>query len=101
MCLLTLAGPRDPVTITPPLLCVEILSPEDRLPRVAARMQDFLTMGVLNIWVIDPAQRLAYTYTAAGLQPHSESILTIAAHLFFSACRRFSAPSTDSTSLAG
>jgi Uma2 family endonuclease len=60
-------APREPVTRTPPLLCIEVLSPEDRLPRVAKRMDDFLTMGVENIWIIDPMDRVAYTYSANGL----------------------------------
>jgi len=59
--------PREPVTVTPPLLCIEILSPEDRLPRVTKRMDDFLAMGVQNLWIIDPIDRVAYTYTGSGL----------------------------------
>jgi len=60
-------APREQVTVTPPLLCIEILSPEDRLPRVAKRMDDFLAMGVQNLWIIDPIDRVAYTYSGSGL----------------------------------
>jgi len=42
--------PRDreieQVPTKPPLVCIEILSPEDRWSRVERRIEDFLTMGV-------------------------------------------------------
>jgi Uma2 family endonuclease len=61
-------GPAEKVRVTPPLLAIEILSPEDRLPRVLTRLNDFVAMGVPNLWLIDPADRLAYTYTREGLR---------------------------------
>jgi Uma2 family endonuclease len=70
-------GPVEKVRTTPPLLAIEILSPEDRLPRVLTRLNDFLTMGVPNLWVIDPAERAAYTYSATGLRLIAEPRLAI------------------------
>ncbi len=73
-------GPVERVGTTPPLLAIEILSPEDRLPRVIARLNDFLAMGVPNLWLIDPSDasaRSAFTYTAAGLKLVEEPRLTI------------------------
>ena len=61
-------GPVEKVRVTPPLLTIEILSPEDRLPRVLTRLNDFVSMGVQHLWVIDPAERAAYLYTTNGLQ---------------------------------
>ena len=61
-------APRESVTITPPLICIEILSPEDRLARAKAVLSDYLVMGVQNIWLLDPLRRAAWTYDAAGLQ---------------------------------
>ncbi len=60
--------PREKVRVTPPILCIEILSPEDRLPRVIQRLNDFLAMGVPNIWLIDPIERAVFTYTREGLR---------------------------------
>ncbi len=41
------AGPnRERVTLTPPLICIEILSPEDRLSRARLILADYLAMGV-------------------------------------------------------
>ena len=47
----------------PPALCVEILSPEDRLSRVAKVVADYLAFGVPMIWIIDPYDRAAFVVT--------------------------------------
>ena len=69
--------PREPVTETPPFICIEILSPEEHLSRARVVLQDYLSMGVEHIWLIDPLRRVAYTYDAAGLHEH-EGPLTVA-----------------------
>ena len=60
-----LSDPKQRVPSTPPFLCIEILSPEDRMSRVEVRINDFLAMGVNTVWVLDPETRQAYTATAA------------------------------------
>jgi len=60
-------APREQVTTTPPLLCIEILSPDDRLSRAKLVLADYLAMGVENIWLIDPIYRAAFTFNCAGL----------------------------------
>jgi len=67
VCLLRGDAPKEQVLNTPPLLCVEILSPEDRLPRIANRLDDFARMGVPNLWILDPQDRVAYDYASSGL----------------------------------
>jgi Uma2 family endonuclease len=47
----------------PPVLCIEVLSPEDRASRVQIRIDDYLNFGVSHVWVIDPPKRLAWSYT--------------------------------------
>src|SRR5205823_710431 len=61
-----LGEPDGQVLRKPPFLCVEILSPEDRLSRVKARVQDFISFGVPNIWVVDPDTREAFEITVNG-----------------------------------
>jgi len=60
-------APREQVTTTPPLICFEILSPEDRIPRTKLVLADYLAMGVANIWLVDPIRRAAFTFDAQGL----------------------------------
>ncbi len=58
----------EQVRATPPIIAIEILSPQDRMPRVLERLDDFLAMGVPNVWLLDPIERVAYTYSPAGLK---------------------------------
>ena len=75
--LLHAAAPREPVTLTPPLLCLEILSPEDRLSRAQVILTDYLAMGVAHIWLVDPMRRAAYTYDTAGLHIANPTRLSV------------------------
>jgi Uma2 family endonuclease len=68
----------EPVALTPPLICVEILSPQDRLSRAKVVLGDYLAMGVENIWLIDPLRRAAFTFDAAGLHEADPARLTVA-----------------------
>jgi Uma2 family endonuclease len=75
----TLGDPGEEVLTKPPFLCIEILSPEDRMSRVEVRINDFLAMGVPYVWVIDPATRQAYVATQAeGLREVKDGVLRTA-----------------------
>lgn len=39
---------------TPPVIAVEVLSPSDRVNRVAAKVDEYLAFGVKQVWVVDP-----------------------------------------------
>ncbi len=54
------------IVTTPPHLCVEILSPDDDVPELLRRIDDYLDLGVPWIWVIDPLTCQGQVYTAAG-----------------------------------
>jgi Uma2 family endonuclease len=62
VCLIARAD-RDEVTQQPPLLWVEVLSPDDRMSRVQTRLQDCLGMGVKTIWIIDAYAKEAWALT--------------------------------------
>jgi Uma2 family endonuclease len=60
----------------PPFLCIEILSPEDRMKRVQERIDDYLAMGVAYVWVFDPSTRHVYVATSeTGLQEFKGDVL--------------------------
>jgi len=67
--------PAEQVFTTPPFLCIEILSPEDRMSRMLEKIRDFLAFGVSYVWVIDPQARLAEVYTTAGSRLVTEGVL--------------------------
>lgn len=63
----TIGEPAEDVFTTPPLICIEILSPEDRVARLQEKIDDYLNFGVRYIWVIDPATRRAYACDRVGM----------------------------------
>ena len=71
----TLGLPDEQIYTTPPFLCIEILSPEDQMGRVLAKVADYLTFGVPYVWVIDPRKRSATVYTSTDVLPVSDGIL--------------------------
>ena len=64
----TRGKPDQQILTKPPLLCIEILSPEDTISRVNQRVQDYLTFGVPVVWVVDPAERRIWVYRPDGMQ---------------------------------
>lgn len=52
--ILDASRPQESIPTYPPLAVFEVLSPEDRLSRIRKRLADFATMGVPEIWLIDP-----------------------------------------------
>ena len=59
----------------PPFLCIEVLSPEDRVSRMEIKIDDYLAFGVRHIWLIDPVRKLAWSYTREGKR-ESTGVLT-------------------------
>jgi Uma2 family endonuclease len=46
-----------------PFLVVEILSPEDRMVRMLPKIQEYLSIGVEWIWIVDPQEQSALLYS--------------------------------------
>ena len=57
VCVLAADAPREQIVKTPPLLCIEILSPADTIHKMRERIRDFLEMGVREVWLVDPSSR--------------------------------------------
>jgi len=58
-------------TVTP-AICVEILSPDDRVSDLEAKIDDYVAMGVGAIWIVDPRRRTMAIADAAGIHKVSE-----------------------------
>ena len=73
-----LAGPRPAggIITKPPFLCIEILSPSDRVVEMQDRIRDYLDFGVRYVWLIDPRTGLTFVYTADTVQEIRDGILT-------------------------
>lgn len=50
----------QPIVRTPPLLCIEILSRDDRMSEMHERVDDYRGMEVEAVWVVDPRRRKAF-----------------------------------------
>jgi len=66
---------RSPIIRNAPLLCVEILSPEDTVRKTQDRVNDYLAMGVPTVWVVDPKLQRAYIHTSQGIRPAADGVL--------------------------
>jgi Uma2 family endonuclease len=61
----------------PPLIAIEILSPEDRLNAMQAKAEEYRDFGIENIWIINPEHRIAYRYTGSSLDEIRTGELTV------------------------
>ncbi|HSU30541.1 MAG TPA: Uma2 family endonuclease [Bryobacteraceae bacterium] len=64
----TRGKPDEQILTKPPLLCIEILSPEDTVSRTNERVQEYLNFGVPVIWVVDPAEKIVWIYRRNGME---------------------------------
>ena len=54
--------PTEQIITHPPLAVFEVLSPEDSLQRLKQRLEDYRSMGIPEIWIIDPQDSTFYRY---------------------------------------
>ncbi len=54
------------IQLDPPLIVIEIISPTETAADLLEKLDDYETMGVLNLWVIHPAQRRGWTVRDAS-----------------------------------
>ncbi len=58
------SAPIVGVPETPPLIAIEILSPDDRMSAVLEKLDEFHKWGVAHVWLVDPHARRMYAYHA-------------------------------------
>jgi Uma2 family endonuclease len=75
ICVLSRELPIEQIITHPPIICIEILSPEDTLRRTLERVEDYRHFGVKNVWIIDPATQQGYDCQEQGiLNAHEFSV---------------------------
>jgi Uma2 family endonuclease len=62
----------------PPLIAIEILSPEDSVSAMQGKAAEYHSFGIENIWIIDPELRIAYKYSSDGLEEVRTGELSVA-----------------------
>jgi Uma2 family endonuclease len=69
--------PDEQILTKQPVLCIEILSPEDRLSRTNTRIRDYLKFGVPAVWVIDPAEKKVWIYRPDGMTEATGEVIRV------------------------
>jgi Uma2 family endonuclease len=61
-------------TVTP-LICIEVLSPDDRKSDLMEKIEDYQLMGVPAIWIVEPRKRTLAMADASGIHQVEELTL--------------------------
>src|SRR5689334_11137644 len=69
------AKPTERIIRKPPVIAVEVLSPDDRAGYLEEKINDYLAFGVPYIWVINPETRRAYIHTPEGSHEVRDRVL--------------------------
>jgi Uma2 family endonuclease len=77
LCIVSRDQPIEQIITHPPLICIEVLSKDDTLRSMQARVDDYLDFGVPNIWILDPETRHAYICDRTGLHQPQQPILEV------------------------
>jgi Uma2 family endonuclease len=77
VCVLRSDAPWEKIVTHPPLIAIEILSPEDTIRDAEKKAAEYLQFGVVHVWVIDPYARVAYRATGEGLERFAEAEFTV------------------------
>jgi Uma2 family endonuclease len=62
------AGPAGEVPCSPPLLVVEVSSPDDRLHDLLQKLEEYRVWGVRHIWLVEPELKKFHIYDHGSLR---------------------------------
>ncbi len=60
--------PSELVPSTPPLIAIEILSPDDRMSETLKKLEEYRRWGVAHVWLVDPQRRTPHVLAPQRLQ---------------------------------
>ena len=72
VCVVIGPEPAEQIFTSPPFICIEILSPDDRMAAMQEKVDDYLRMGVSYVWIINPRNRKAFRGTSTGFHEVTE-----------------------------
>lgn len=75
VCVVSFPVPDEQIFSQPPYICIEVDSPDDTLARMQARFDDYLDLGVENIWRIEPSSGRAWRINRDGHFEAKDGIL--------------------------
>ncbi|MBI5086436.1 MAG: Uma2 family endonuclease [Acidobacteria bacterium] len=78
ICVYAGKAPAEQVFTTPPLICIEILSPSDTLRSFQQRVDDYVAFGVPHIWLVDPVSRRAWVCSGSAMVEEQSGTLSTA-----------------------
>jgi Uma2 family endonuclease len=78
VCVMPRSWKKTPIIREAPMLCIEVLSPEDTFSRTQTKCRDYLAMGVPEVWIFDPEERKAYIVRDDAMTEQSTGTLRLA-----------------------
>jgi Uma2 family endonuclease len=75
VCVYQGGAPKEQIFRTPPFICIEIVSPKDRMARMQDRIDDYINFGVPYFWVIHPRTRRVWVHTPQGIEEIKDGVL--------------------------
>jgi Uma2 family endonuclease len=76
VCVVSGDEPEEQVFTSPPFLCIEILSKDDRMTEMQERIHDYLSFGVRYVWVIDPRTQKGYVHASGSSHEATDALRT-------------------------
>jgi Uma2 family endonuclease len=60
LCVFHPQEPHESIPEFAPLVAIEILSPDDRLSEARAKLEEYRTLGIPHVWLVDPYGKRLY-----------------------------------------
>jgi Uma2 family endonuclease len=75
ICVVVGPEPEEQIFRRPPFICIEVLSKDDSLMSMQNRIDDYLKFGVPYVWVVNPVDRRAWSYSSEGSKEVKDGVL--------------------------
>jgi Uma2 family endonuclease len=59
--------PTDPYPLTPPLIVIEIISPDEKHSELMSKLEDYEAWGVIQVWAVNPELKRLYVFSRGTL----------------------------------